>query len=192
MASRSLSSPLIKRWAISYGINKYRHGTGQRLCKRRQLIASGLTLLWFNIYCANTTGEKHPKGTATELFEVAKKKNNSYLLEILKFSSNILLFYISFLSPFYFFHCFLLMQKQKESKIFLNFNILYILTYDNKCVINVCLFCCPQVRISSWPKEIPGSWFSEFKRGKIVSQPTMVPSLLLFSNFPHRNISPSR
>uniref|UniRef100_A0A673CIA7 Collagen, type XI, alpha 1a n=1 Tax=Sphaeramia orbicularis TaxID=375764 RepID=A0A673CIA7_9TELE len=25
------------------------------------------------------------------------------------------------------------------------------------------------VRISSWPKEIPGSWFSEFKRGKILS-----------------------
>lgn len=26
-----------------------------------------------------------------------------------------------------------------------------------------------QVRISSWPKENPGSWFSEFKRGKLVS-----------------------
>lgn len=26
-----------------------------------------------------------------------------------------------------------------------------------------------QVRISNWPKESPGSWFSEFKRGKIVS-----------------------
>ncbi|GLD55053.1 collagen alpha-1(XI) chain, partial [Lates japonicus] len=25
------------------------------------------------------------------------------------------------------------------------------------------------VRISSWPKEVPGSWFSEFKRGKILS-----------------------
>uniref|UniRef100_A0A8C7KKI6 Fibrillar collagen NC1 domain-containing protein n=1 Tax=Oncorhynchus kisutch TaxID=8019 RepID=A0A8C7KKI6_ONCKI len=25
------------------------------------------------------------------------------------------------------------------------------------------------VRISSWPKEIPGSWFSEFKRGKLLS-----------------------
>lgn len=25
------------------------------------------------------------------------------------------------------------------------------------------------VRISSWPKEVPGSWFSEFKRGKIFS-----------------------
>lgn len=25
-----------------------------------------------------------------------------------------------------------------------------------------------KVRISSWPKEIPGSWFSEFKRGKLV------------------------
>lgn len=25
-----------------------------------------------------------------------------------------------------------------------------------------------QVRISSWPKEKPGSWFSEFKRGKLV------------------------
>jgi len=25
------------------------------------------------------------------------------------------------------------------------------------------------VRISSWPKEAPGSWFSEFKRGKILS-----------------------
>lgn len=31
------------------------------------------------------------------------------------------------------------------------------------------LFHFPQVRISSWPKEVPGSWFSEFKRGKIVS-----------------------
>lgn len=27
----------------------------------------------------------------------------------------------------------------------------------------------PQVRLSSWPKETPGSWFSEFKRGKMVS-----------------------
>uniref|UniRef100_A0A4W5LM98 Fibrillar collagen NC1 domain-containing protein n=2 Tax=Hucho hucho TaxID=62062 RepID=A0A4W5LM98_9TELE len=27
----------------------------------------------------------------------------------------------------------------------------------------------PQVGISSWPKEIPGSWFSEFKHGKIFS-----------------------
>ncbi|OWK04599.1 COL11A1, partial [Cervus elaphus hippelaphus] len=25
------------------------------------------------------------------------------------------------------------------------------------------------VRISSWPKEKPGSWFSEFKRGKLLS-----------------------
>uniref|UniRef100_A0A3B3CDX8 Fibrillar collagen NC1 domain-containing protein n=1 Tax=Oryzias melastigma TaxID=30732 RepID=A0A3B3CDX8_ORYME len=25
------------------------------------------------------------------------------------------------------------------------------------------------VRISSWPKELPGSWFSEFKRGKILN-----------------------
>ncbi|MEE6523467.1 hypothetical protein FKM82_022389, partial [Ascaphus truei] len=25
------------------------------------------------------------------------------------------------------------------------------------------------VRISSWPKESPGSWFSEFKRGKLLS-----------------------
>lgn len=25
------------------------------------------------------------------------------------------------------------------------------------------------MRLSSWPKEVPGSWFSEFKRGKIVS-----------------------
>uniref|UniRef100_I3KQC5 Collagen, type XI, alpha 1b n=1 Tax=Oreochromis niloticus TaxID=8128 RepID=I3KQC5_ORENI len=32
-------------------------------------------------------------------------------------------------------------------------------------------------RISNWPKESPGSWFSEFKRGKIVSQPAQ----LLFS-----------
>lgn len=35
------------------------------------------------------------------------------------------------------------------------------------------LVCFPQVRISSWPKEIPGSWFSEFKRGKIVSLSVM-------------------
>lgn len=34
-----------------------------------------------------------------------------------------------------------------------------------------------QARISNWPKESPGSWFSEFKRGKIVSQPAQ----LLFS-----------
>lgn len=34
-----------------------------------------------------------------------------------------------------------------------------------------------QARISNWPKESPGSWFSEFKRGKIVSQPAH----LLFS-----------
>lgn len=31
---------------------------------------------------------------------------------------------------------------------------------------------CSQVRLSNWPKESPGSWFSEFKRGKIVSQLT--------------------
>lgn len=49
-----------------------------------------------------------------------------------------------------------------------------------KCLL---CFCCPQVRISSWPKEIPGSWFSEFKRGKIVSLPIIVPSLLTFSVF---------
>ena len=30
-----------------------------------------------------------------------------------------------------------------------------------------------QVRISSWPKEVPGTWFSEFKRGKIVSLPSL-------------------
>uniref|UniRef100_A0A4W5Q0A1 Fibrillar collagen NC1 domain-containing protein n=2 Tax=Hucho hucho TaxID=62062 RepID=A0A4W5Q0A1_9TELE len=29
------------------------------------------------------------------------------------------------------------------------------------------------VRISNWPKEAPGSWFSEFKRGKIVSRENM-------------------
>lgn len=36
---------------------------------------------------------------------------------------------------------------------------------------SVCCCCCYwlQVRISSWPKETPGSWFSEFKRGKMVS-----------------------
>lgn len=49
-----------------------------------------------------------------------------------------------------------------------------------KCLVR---FYRPQVRISSWPKEIPGSWFSEFKRGKIVSLP-IVPSLLTFSVVP--------
>ncbi len=29
---------------------------------------------------------------------------------------------------------------------------------------------CPQARLTSWVKENPGSWFSEFKRGKLVSQ----------------------
>lgn len=28
-----------------------------------------------------------------------------------------------------------------------------------------------QARITSWPKENPGSWFSEFKRGKLVRRP---------------------
>lgn len=31
-----------------------------------------------------------------------------------------------------------------------------------------CLFHRFQARITSWPKETPGSWFSEFKRGKLV------------------------
>lgn len=45
-----------------------------------------------------------------------------------------------------------------------------IITEQEKLDANV-LFCffCLQVRISSWPKENPGSWFSEFKRGKMVS-----------------------
>lgn len=42
-----------------------------------------------------------------------------------------------------------------------------------------CLVCFPQVRISSWPKEVPGSWFSEFKRGKIVSILSSASSTLL-------------
>lgn len=28
-----------------------------------------------------------------------------------------------------------------------------------------------QARLTSWPKENPGSWFSEFKRGKLVRRP---------------------
>lgn len=40
----------------------------------------------------------------------------------------------------------------------------------NICFKYFCLCCLTtQVRISSWPKENPGSWFSEFKRGKLVS-----------------------
>lgn len=39
---------------------------------------------------------------------------------------------------------------------------------------------CPQARLTSWLKENPGSWFSEFKRGKLVSQtPDFLKSLSL-------------
>lgn len=41
---------------------------------------------------------------------------------------------------------------------------------------------CPQARLTSWVKENPGSWFSEFKRGKLVS-PTL-PNVLF--PFPER------
>lgn len=46
----------------------------------------------------------------------------------------------------------LFIQNYSHSKFFLRF----------LCVVF-------KVRLSSWPKEVPGSWFSEFKRGKIVS-----------------------
>lgn len=40
-----------------------------------------------------------------------------------------------------------------------------------------------QVRLSSWPKEKPGSWFSEFKRGKLVCYyPNMKWFILNFIN----------
>uniref|UniRef100_A0A3B3S7L4 Fibrillar collagen NC1 domain-containing protein n=1 Tax=Paramormyrops kingsleyae TaxID=1676925 RepID=A0A3B3S7L4_9TELE len=47
------------------------------------------------------------------------------------------------------------------------FLILEVFLY--KSVLHWIVFPLQQVRISSWPKEVPGSWFSEFKRGKLLS-----------------------
>lgn len=41
----------------------------------------------------------------------------------------------------------------------------------------------PQARLTSWVKENPGSWFSEFKRGKLVSH---TPDFLSPFPFPER------
>lgn len=69
----------------------------------------------------------------------------------------------------------LLEQMLYEKQGFINFisfsaeaSLLFIHNYSHSKSFTI-FFVVFKVRLSSWPKEVPGSWFSEFKRGKIVS-----------------------
>lgn len=69
------------------------------------------------------------------------------------------------------------------SDLFLFFNTVFFL-YLFLFFLCLSVNPCPQARLTSWVKENPGSWFSEFKRGKLVSQtsdfPKSFPECLLY------------